>query len=107
MRNIIVQKYNEVCAHLFEYIEAHMVYTQEEKEELEKKPGTRKVDTNQKPEFIIKPAERDIKFGLWGNISGKAVHHKKIDFNIAQCTIPRQNASHQVILRGLWTSNDY
>ena len=78
-----MEKFNAACAHVFEYIEEHIFYTKEEKEELEKRPGTRKIDTNQKPEFIIKPAQEDIKFGLWGNVSGKSVHHKKTDFDFA------------------------
>ena len=71
-----------MCAYVFEYIEDYTKFTKEEKEEEEKKKRGGKVDLNQKPEFIRRPGEKNIKFGMWGNVSGKGAHHKKNDFTI-------------------------
>ena len=76
---------------------------------MQNKPGagSKKIDPNGRADFIINEHRRDIKFGLFGNISGKALHHKKIDFGEVVCVIPRQHANNQIILRSFWNSNDY
>jgi len=55
MRTIILEKYDQVCAKVLEYIEKHSKYTLQEIEEINSKPNVRKVDVNSKPEFVIKP----------------------------------------------------
>ena len=108
MRQIILDKYNAVCAHVFHYIEGYIYMTKEEKEAMEKKSTiARKNDSNIKAEFTLKPATKDLTFGLWGNVAAKPYSLKKVEFSICQSGVPRPQANAQIIMRILWTSNDY
>lgn len=82
IRKIIQNKYDLVCSHILTYIEKQKRYTQQELEDFAKNAQntSKKIDPNGKQDFIINVHRRDVKFGLFGNISGKALHHKKVDF---------------------------
>jgi hypothetical protein len=55
----------------------------------------------------LKSETRDIKFGVFGSVSGKNQTHKFTDIGGLQIKIPRQFANQQVIIRTVWTSFDY
>jgi len=69
-------------------------------------PG-RKQDSTMRSEFILKAETRDIKFGVFGSVSGKNQTHKFTDIGGLSIKIPRQFANQQVIIRTVWTGFDY
>ena len=56
LRKIILEKYDDVCAYVFQYIDKFWSYTEEEIKELEKSMQKRKpnVDSDRKPDFYLK-----------------------------------------------------
>lgn len=107
MRTIIFEKYDEVTAYILEYIEDYTKYTKEELARLANNLQNRKNDNGLKSEFILKSHTRDIKFGIFGSVSGKNQTHKFTDIGSLQIKIPRQHANQQIIIRTVWTSFDY
>lgn len=71
MRSIIFEKYDEVTAYILEYIEDYTKYTKDELARLANNLQNRKNDNGLKSEFILKSHTRDIKFGIFGSVSGK------------------------------------
>eukprot|EP00347_Sterkiella_histriomuscorum_P021634 403333299 len=107
MRQRIFEKYDDVTAYILEYIEDYTKYTKDELQRQQNMPPSRKTDSNQKSEFILKAHSRDIKFGIFGSVSGKNQTHKFTDIGSLQIKIPRQHANQQIIIRTVWTSFDY
>ena len=93
MRTIIFEKYDEVTAYILEYIEDYTKYTKEELARLANNLQNRKNDNGLKSEFILKSHTRDIKFGIFGSVSGKNQTHKFTDIGSLQIKIPRQHAN--------------
>jgi len=60
-----------------------------------------------KPEFLLKAQSKDIKFGIYGSVSGKNQTHKYTDIGSLHLKVPRQHANQQIIIRAVWTSFDY
>ena len=50
-----MEKYDEVCAYIFQYIDKFWSYSEEDKKEMEKKNQNRnkKIDLDRKPEFYL------------------------------------------------------
>lgn len=93
MRKLIFEKYDEVSAFILEYIEDYTKFTKEELIKLQQQPVGRKNDSNQRSEFTLKAQTKDIKFGLFGSVSGKNQTHKYTDIGGLQIKIPRQHAN--------------
>lgn len=73
IRAIILEKYDEVCAYIFQYIDKFWSYSEEDKKEMEKKNQNRnkKIDLDRKPEFYLVQKTEDIMYGFWVNVIGK------------------------------------
>lgn len=108
LRKIILTKYDDVCAYVFQYIDKFWSYTEDEIKELEKNMNRKKaVDLDRKPDFYLKAHTQDIMYGFWVNVTGRSKQMIFIDFDIWKTYLPRQESSKPVILRCLWTSFDY
>jgi hypothetical protein len=46
-------------------------------------------------------------FSVWGNVQGKSVMHKKIEFGPYESAMPMNKTTMFIIFRCLWTSYDY
>jgi len=46
-------------------------------------------------------------FAIWGNVQGKSVMHKRIEFGPFEAALPTQKATNPLIFRCLWTAFDY
>jgi len=71
MRSLIFEKYDQVTAHILEYVEDYIKYTKEELQKLANMPAARKTESNLRSEFVLKAETRDLKFGVFGSVSGK------------------------------------
>lgn len=109
IRAIILEKYDEVCAYIFQYIDKFWSYSEEDKKEMEKKNQNRnkKIDLDRKPEFYLVQKTEDIMYGFWVNVIGKNQSMQWIDFGLWKTHIPRQYSSQSLILRCIWTAFDY
>lgn len=107
MRGITLSKFDDVTAHILEYIE---VYTKLTKEEIEKLKDTKtrgKSDLTVREKILLIEKTKDLQFAVWGNVQGKSVMHKKIEFGAYECAMPMNKTTMQIIFRCLWTSFDY
>lgn len=52
-------------------------------------PAGRKQESNLRSEFVLKTETRDLKFGVFGSVSGKNQTHKFTDIGGLQIKIPR------------------
>ena len=90
-RDIIKLKFDQVSAHILEFIEEYIKYTPEELEVLKKGIHKNRNESNIKPDFTLRERTADLRFGIFGNVAGKGYHHKPVDFlNLGiMCRIPR------------------
>jgi cancer susceptibility candidate protein 1 len=108
MREIELQKYDEICAHVLEFIENYTRNTPEEIAELKNSTKTRgKGDLTHREKLIISETTKDLMFSVWGNVLGKSVMHKRIEFGPYEAAMPMNKATMQIIFRCIWTSYDY
>jgi len=110
LRKVTMRKYDEVSAHILEYIEEHIYFTKEEKERNQKMQhrGNRG-DSDIKPEFFLQQKTKDLKFGIYCNVQGKATIYSAREFEDLKlaCKLPRTYGNKPVIMRVLWTAYNY
>ena len=108
MREIELKKYDEVCAYILEFLETYTKLTPEEIAELKNSNKTRgKGDLTQREKILLLENTKDLMFSLWGNVQGKSVMHKRIEFGPYEAAMPMNKATMQIIFRCMWTSYDY
>jgi hypothetical protein len=74
IREIMLQKYDDICQYMFTYIEKYTVYSDEEWAEIERKNKhnqNKRGDSRTKPEFLLNDKTEDMSFGMWANVIGK------------------------------------
>jgi len=57
--------------------------------------------------ILLLEKTNDLMFAVWGNVQGKSVMHKKIEFGSYECAMPMNKTTVPIIFRCLWTSYDY
>lgn len=108
MREIELKKYDEVCAYILEFLEHYTKLTPEELAEIKNSNKTRgKGDLSQREKILLLESTKDLMFSLWGNVQGKSVMHKRIEFGPYEAALPMNKATMYLIFRCLWTSYDY
>lgn len=85
LRKIELQKYDEITAHIFEYMEQHSKRTAEEiakvRADLSNKRGN-KGDLSQKDFVEMLLHRKDLIFGIWANIQSKNMSHEGVTFKL-------------------------
>jgi len=82
--------------------------TAEEIAKLKDSTKTRgKSDLTQREKILLLEKTDDLMFSLWGNVQGKSVMHKRIEFGPYEAALPMNKATNPLIFRCLWTSYDY
>lgn len=72
MREIVLQKFDEISAYILEYIENYTKIPPEEMEKLKNTIGGRKNESNVRQEFFLVETRKEIRLGVYGNVAGKA-----------------------------------
>ena len=81
MRAIELLKFDHICAHILEFIEFYTKLTPEEIAKLKDNTKTRsKGDMTLREKILLLEKTKDLMFAVWGNVQGKSVMHKKIEF---------------------------
>lgn len=108
MRDIELRKYDEICAYILEFLEYYTKLTPEEIAKQKESTKTRgKSDLTQREKILLLEKTDDLMFSLWGNVQGKSVMHKRIEFGPYEAALPMNKATNPLIFRCLWTSYDY
>jgi len=108
MRDIELRKYDEICAYILEFLEHYTKLTAEEIAKQKESTKTRgKSDLTQREKILLLEKTDDLMFSLWGNVQGKSVMHKRIEFGPYEAALPMNKATNPLIFRCLWTSYDY
>ena len=108
MRSIELRKFDCICAHILEFIEGYTKLTKEEIEKLKDNQKSRgKGDLTLREKILLLEKSKDLLFAVWGNVQGKSVMHKKIEFGPYECAMPMNKTTNTIIFRCLWTSYDY
>ena len=89
IREIIMQKYDEISAQVLTYIEHYTKYTDEELKELMEQNPNRALDKKDKPDFNLTNKSQDILFGLWANVAAKSLVFDKVNFDCYRTCLPR------------------
>lgn len=66
-----------------------------------------KGDMSLREKILLLEKTKDLQFSIWGNVQGKSVMHKKIEFGPYECAMPMNKTTMLIIFRCLWTSFDY
>ena len=91
-----------------EFIEQHTKLTPAEIAKLKDNNKTRgKGDISLREKILLLEKTKDLQFAIWGNVQGKSVMHKKIEFGPYECAMPMNKTTMMIIFRCLWTSYDY
>jgi len=89
MRDIELRKYDEISASILEFLELYTKLTPEEIAKLKDSTKTRgKGDLTQREKILLKETTKDIMFAIWGNVQGKSVMHKRIEFGPYEAALP-------------------
>jgi hypothetical protein len=108
MRNIEIDKFESISAYILEFIEQYTKLTPEEIAKLKDNTKARgKGDMTLREKILLLEKTKDLQFSLWGNVQGKSVMHKKIEFGNYECAMPMNKTTMTIIFRCLWTSYDY
>lgn len=108
MRAIQLQKFDDICSFTLEYIEHYTKLTAEEISKLKDNTKARgKGDLTLREKILLLEKTKDLQFSIWGNVQGKSVMHKKIEFGPYECAMPMNKTTMMIIFRCLWTSYDY
>ena len=108
MRNCELQKFDHICAHILEFIEVYTKLTPEEiAKQKENQKSRSKGDLTLREKILLLEKTKDLMFAIWGNVQGKSVMHKKIEFGPYEAAMPMNKTTMFIIFRCLWTSYDY
>ena len=108
MRNIELDKFESISAYILEFIEQYTKLTAEEIAKLKDNTKARgKGVMTLREKILLLEKTKDLQFSLWGNVQGKSVMHKKIEFGNYECAMPMNKTTMTIIFRCLWTSYDY
>ena len=109
LRKIELRKFDEITAHVFEYMDVHTRMTAEEiqQQNENKRGGNRAGDSNRKHTLVMVEHTDDLLFGIWANVQGKHRLHYDIEFGNYTAQLPVKQSNVHVVLRCLWTSYDY
>ena len=88
LREIELRKYDEISAHIFEYIDVHTKLTKEEMEEQQQKRQGNRGDKQKKDTLSMVEQSDDLLFGIWANIIGKHRLHYDIEFGNYVAQLP-------------------
>jgi len=91
-----------------EFIENYTKLTPEEIAKLKDNQKARgKQDLTTREKILLLEKTKDLMFSVWGNVQGKSVMHKKIEFGPYESAMPMNKTTMFIIFRCLWTSYDY
>lgn len=108
LRDIELQKFNEISAKVFEFMDVHTKLTPEQiAKNQEQNKRSSKGDQTRKDTLFLESAQKDILFGVWANVLSRSQFGQDITFHNHIATLPQKQASGQIVLRALWTSYDY
>lgn len=108
LREIELRKFDEISAFILEYIEVYTKLTPEEIAKLKDSNKSRgKGDLTQREKILLLEKTDSLMFAIWGNVQGKSVMHKRIEFGPFEAALPTQKATNPLIFRCLWTAFDY
>lgn len=74
IRQIMVQKYDDICQHMFTYIEEHTIIGDEEWEAQKKRTQhnpNKRAESRTRETFLLNSKTEDLSFGMWANVIGK------------------------------------
>ena len=108
LRQIEHEKFAEICAKSFEYMDVHTKLSPEEIAKIseQQKRGS-KGDQTRKDTLHVVAQERDILFGIWANVMARNHYSIDLPFGNYIAQLPQKQASGNIVLRALWTSYDY
>ena len=106
LRKIELTKWDEICAHVLEYMEVHTKLSPEEIEKRQMEGRKGKGDQTKKETLQIIQYSNDLMFGVWANVQGKSARGE-ITFGNYATVLPNKQATQTLVLRCLWTSYDY
>ena len=93
LRDLELKKFNDICAHILEYMEVHTKLSEEEIEAIKNEKKQRKGDITQKPEFKDERQSRDLLFGIWANVLGRNFMSTKPTFGPFASALPMKQAT--------------
>ena len=109
LRQLQIKKFDEVTAHIMEYMDTYIKRTPEEIAAEESK-GTKRTkggDPTKRPTINLTQVKKDIMFGIFANVNGQNFAYQKVEFDKYQSGLPAKQSNQPLILRCLWTSYDY
>ena len=107
LRKIELVKFDEICAHILDYMEVHTKRSQAEIEKLREERKGGKGDQTKKEFLDLNEKTSDLMFGVWANIQGKSRMGQLIEYGNYGANLPMKQSSQQLVMRCLWTGYDY
>lgn len=107
LRKIELTKFDQICAHILDYMEVHTKLTPEEIERNRTDGRKGKGDQTKKESLTLIQTRRDLMFGVWANVQGKSKIATMMEFGNYGTNLPMKQATTNLVLRCLWTSYDY
>lgn len=109
LREIELRKFDEISAHIFEFMDNHTKLSPSEIAKQTEQPKVRsgKGDKDRRDNINMVAQEKDLIFAIWANCTSKSMMHQDIFFKNYIAQLPQKQASGPVVLRCLWTSFDY
>ena len=109
LRQIELMKFDEITAHIFEYIDKHTMMNEAEKKANDgnKRNNARAGDKDRKEMLVMVEETDDLLWGIWANVQGKHRLQYEIVFGNYIAQLPVKQSNIQVVLRCLWTNYDY
>jgi len=84
LQALILKKYDEISCHMMTYMEEHIMYSEAELAEIEKKNRNnpnKRGDSKIRDFLRVVEKSDDLSFGMWANVAGKQMI-KKVSFDI-------------------------
>lgn len=106
LREIELHKYDEITAHIIEYLDTYIKSAEDGKQDRNQGAGKGKAEAA-KQDLDEFHSSDDLYFHVWANVAGRSKMHKKILFGNYQSNLPLKQATSPIIFRCLWTSYDY
>ena len=108
LREIELRKFDEISAHIFEYIDVYTKNNDTDKLQTEDKRRNARGDNSRVDTMEDQRQQsKDLFFGIWANVQGKHKLHVDIPFGNYDCQLPVKQSNVPIILRCLWTNYDY
>ena len=89
LRDIELKKFDDISAHIFEYMDVHTKMSAEEiAQQNENKRGGNRGDNKNKHTLVMNEHTNDLLWGIWANVHGKHRLHYDIVFGNYTAQLP-------------------